>query len=59
MLKFLLWLSIHGGFSNDIFNGLNELNINLAEIIGCEKLTDPLKFVIPFVDEEWLLQMSG
>lgn len=59
MLKFLLWLSVHGGFSNNIDDGLDELNNQLAELIGCETVPNPLKFVIPFADNEWLLKTKN
>lgn len=38
MLKFLLWLSIHGGYINGV-NGLIQLNKQLSDIIQCEQLS--------------------
>lgn len=47
MLKFLLWISIHGGYINDS-KGLSELNITLSSLIGCDILPDPCAFVLPY-----------
>lgn len=47
MLQFLLWIMIFGGYSNNS-DGLHELNVTMASLIGCDPLPDPVQFVLPF-----------
>ena len=47
MLQFLLWVMIFGGYSNNS-DGLDELNVTIASLIGCDPLPDPVQFVLPY-----------
>lgn len=38
MLKFLLWLSVHGGYVNKS-SGVSKLNVQLSELIQCDRLS--------------------
>lgn len=48
MLNFLLWLSMHGGYCNNV-RAIFDINEKLSGIIGCEPIENPEKFAMKYL----------